>query len=347
MDYPALRSEALALLGRLSGSQWSDHNIHDPGITILEQLCFAITDLAYRTEFPIEDLVATAGLDSWPPPRAQLLQGDPVTDDDLRKLLMSKGAVALRITRGESADVPLYFHERDSNTGRGDLLAAPPSWDPLARPINLVGLRQVRLQPSDLIPEVSGHLHRRRLLCEDLQVGALIPFSVVVQAELEVAAVDNTESLLAQILETLQTAITPAAGLPTPDGIRSSDLLHVLLDLPQVRAVRSISLSSSMNPDQIEPWFLPIPEECTAKIDINSPIKLLRNGLPLPLNRSGVPNRLTPKPVARHDPITPSSMPGGRKRELGRFPSLRRQLPAAYGVGPDGLASDASPERRA
>ena len=35
------------LLGRLCGDQWSDFNSHDPGITILEQLCFALTELGF------------------------------------------------------------------------------------------------------------------------------------------------------------------------------------------------------------------------------------------------------------------------------------------------------------
>jgi hypothetical protein len=60
----------LELLGRLCGDQWSDFNSHDPGITILEQLCYAITDLAYRSNFPIADLIATGGMEAWPPPAA-------------------------------------------------------------------------------------------------------------------------------------------------------------------------------------------------------------------------------------------------------------------------------------
>src|SRR5262249_24576430 len=52
MDYARLREEGLALLGRLAGAQWTDFNTHDPGITILEQLCYAITDLGYRTAYP-------------------------------------------------------------------------------------------------------------------------------------------------------------------------------------------------------------------------------------------------------------------------------------------------------
>ena len=351
MDYAALRSEAVALLGRLCGSQWTDHNIHDPGITILEQLCFAITDLAYRTDFPIADLIATGGMEAWPPAAAQLLQGDPVTEEDLRTLLQAMGAKALRITPRETTDLLLYFHERDGSSGRGDLLGEPPPWDPLGQPIRLRGLRQVRLQPSALIPAVTGRLHRSRLLGEDLLVEALSPFSVAVHADLEVGAVDDPAGLLALILATLQATITPEPEAPAPEGIRSSDLLHALLDLPLVRTVRSIGLAPPSAPERREPWLLPVPPDSVAVIDPASPIRLFRDGLLLPLDPSALASAVArppaPKPASLQTPPTTAVAPGGRRRELGRFASLRRQLPAAYGVGPDGLGSAASPERRA
>lgn len=57
MDYDFLRKEGIRLLQEMSGTDWTDYNLHDPGVTILEYLCFAITDLAYRTNFEIEDLL--------------------------------------------------------------------------------------------------------------------------------------------------------------------------------------------------------------------------------------------------------------------------------------------------
>ena len=58
MDYAALRAAGIGLLERLAGQQWTDFNAHDPGITILEQLCYAITDLGYRIDYDLRDLLA-------------------------------------------------------------------------------------------------------------------------------------------------------------------------------------------------------------------------------------------------------------------------------------------------
>ena len=57
MDYEYLRKKGIEFAQTLSGKTWTDYNEHDPGVTILEQLCFAMTDLGYRTNFSIEDIL--------------------------------------------------------------------------------------------------------------------------------------------------------------------------------------------------------------------------------------------------------------------------------------------------
>ena len=41
-DYEQLRREAIAHVQALSGNTWTDYNLHDPGVTILEQLCMPL-----------------------------------------------------------------------------------------------------------------------------------------------------------------------------------------------------------------------------------------------------------------------------------------------------------------
>jgi hypothetical protein len=54
MDYDFLRKEGIRYAQALSGNIWTDYNEHDPGVTILEQLCYALTELGYKTNFNIE-----------------------------------------------------------------------------------------------------------------------------------------------------------------------------------------------------------------------------------------------------------------------------------------------------
>ena len=58
LNFQTLRELGLKHLQELSGKIWTDYNLHDPGVTILEVLCYAITDLGYRNNLDIEDLLA-------------------------------------------------------------------------------------------------------------------------------------------------------------------------------------------------------------------------------------------------------------------------------------------------
>lgn len=58
LGFERLLAQGLQQLQQLGGKVWTDHNLHDPGITVLEQLCFALTELGYRAELPIADHLA-------------------------------------------------------------------------------------------------------------------------------------------------------------------------------------------------------------------------------------------------------------------------------------------------
>lgn len=90
MDYELLRTEAISYIQRIGGKIWTDYNSHDPGITILEVLCYAITDLGYRSNFPIQDLLAdeSGSLKNQFFPASKILPSTPVTINDYRKFLM-------------------------------------------------------------------------------------------------------------------------------------------------------------------------------------------------------------------------------------------------------------------
>ena len=93
LDYDNLRSLGIKLTQDFSAETWTDYNLHDPGVTILESLCYAITDLAYRTRFSIEDILTDEDgtIDSkknyFILPR-DILSTNPVSVNDFRKLLI-------------------------------------------------------------------------------------------------------------------------------------------------------------------------------------------------------------------------------------------------------------------
>ncbi|NUO00183.1 MAG: hypothetical protein HUU01_06160 [Saprospiraceae bacterium] len=89
LDFERLRSEGIRHLENLATEIWTDFNAHDPGITILEVLCYAITDLAYRTRIlPIADIASSGGSGKPWFEAAEILPVSPVTAKDFRKILI-------------------------------------------------------------------------------------------------------------------------------------------------------------------------------------------------------------------------------------------------------------------
>lgn len=88
LDYEVLRAEGIRHLENLATELWTDFNAHDPGITFLELLSYAITDLGYRTrKLPIADLLA-GGKEKAFFEVPEILPCAPVTACDYRKLLI-------------------------------------------------------------------------------------------------------------------------------------------------------------------------------------------------------------------------------------------------------------------
>lgn len=97
-DYTALRKSGIELIQQLGSALWTDYNIHDPGITLLELLCYATTDLGYRQGFSIEDLLApkTGKLNTDEQAfytARNILSINPLTPNDNRKLLIDLNGV--------------------------------------------------------------------------------------------------------------------------------------------------------------------------------------------------------------------------------------------------------------
>ena len=92
LDYEALRKEGLQYIENLCSNLWTDYNEHDPGITILESLCYALTELGYRVDFPIEDLLANTNGNTTTDQAffsaRTILTSSPLTVLDYRKLLV-------------------------------------------------------------------------------------------------------------------------------------------------------------------------------------------------------------------------------------------------------------------
>jgi hypothetical protein len=95
LDFDAIRRKGIDLLQSLSGNKWTDFNLHDPGVTLLEMLCYGLTDLVYRTDFDVADFLTGPSdridfsAQALFPPQ-QVFPNQPVTDIDFCKLIYDR-----------------------------------------------------------------------------------------------------------------------------------------------------------------------------------------------------------------------------------------------------------------
>lgn len=382
MDYARLRAQGVELLGRLAGTQWSDFNTHDPGVTILEQLCYAITDLGYRIDFPIADLLAGDPLDLGLPGPSTILSCDPVTATDLRKLALDvEGIGNAWVETRRQPELVFHYHPGNGQPGSGELRLQPDIAEVDARPIRLHGLSRVLLQTGDpltTLPAVAARLHRARGLGADFEVVALGPFPITIEAEIEVGPIEDPAAVVAAIISGIEAYLAPPVRFssqaellaqghrvdeifegPTLERgvvlgrlpelqqtIYVSDLIHAITDVPAVRAVRScwIRVSDKL----VERWTFDIPAGQVATVAPNSKLSLRRAGLALAVDPAELAAHLVGPSARPTDTQAPALQPPiGRDRKLARYSSIQHQLPAVYGVGLIGLPADAPASRRA
>lgn len=93
LDYQRFRQYGLDYIVKMGSNLWNDYNIHDPGITVLELLCYALTDLGYRTSFDMKDIL-TPPEGRYPEmkdafiPAHEILPCHPLTQDDYCKWIL-------------------------------------------------------------------------------------------------------------------------------------------------------------------------------------------------------------------------------------------------------------------
>lgn len=216
MDFDLLRNEGIGHLAELSGDVWTDHNLHDPGITILEVLCYALTDLGHRNSLPIKDLLAKKSSDTERDDNfftaAELLTCNPLTVLDYRKLLMNIEGVRnawLEPVLGKEA----FLSE---NTGRqgacknnylNGLYNVVVELDAFAEGKSLW---EQEGKVNGILKVVNQALHSHRNLCEDFhEVFVLGDEEISILADIEINPDSDPDDVLLRVMVKLQNFLSP------------------------------------------------------------------------------------------------------------------------------------------
>jgi hypothetical protein len=184
-DFAFLRKAGLEYIQELAHQKWTDHNLHDPGITFLELFSYALTDLGFRTAFPVKDLLTVEEQGSQKitghfHTALNILSNQPVSFDDYRKLLIDIEGVRMawlkkhigRQTDGTARSV-VYALDR----GEQKLIDYPASFAAGEEPLEpLNGLFDVLLEFEESVEEESRVI-KAGLPADTALSGAISPSS--------------------------------------------------------------------------------------------------------------------------------------------------------------------------
>lgn len=111
MNYSALRESGMEWIRLWAKTSWTDHNIHDPGITLLEAFSYAMTELGLRLDLDVADLLRSGESHAAPQlePAHRVLPVGPVNLADLRHVLLDHSQVSdVQIFQPSASEVAFY-----------------------------------------------------------------------------------------------------------------------------------------------------------------------------------------------------------------------------------------------
>lgn len=227
LDYSFLRGKGLEYIEKLSGNLWTDYNTHDPGVTILEMLCYALTDLGMRMEMPIENILApedpTAQKISDQFFRAsQILSSKPVTENDYRKLFIDiegvkncwlkpfEQTVYLDCKNDKLAYNPKLLAKLTGNFNLQGLYSITVDFDALDE--DLFSTDVLKEKEYDRIKAlITERFHANRNLCEDLaEINKVEVHPISVCASIDVLPEADEELVHAKILRAIDNYFSPS-----------------------------------------------------------------------------------------------------------------------------------------
>ncbi|MFK7887705.1 MAG: hypothetical protein AB8G16_12675 [Gammaproteobacteria bacterium] len=250
VSFASLREEGIRLTQQTSGDVWSDYNLHDPGVTILEQLCYALTDLVYRSDFSVEDQLA--GDDGKIDYTAQALHLPeavfpcrPWNVDDYLQYLLDTTPDADNI----------WFEEHSEMSGSaGAGIADDPRLTASCAGLYVANVRLRDEEARDSVgAEIKTNFARQRNLCEDVHDNVMVLESLNcdLAGVIEIDGLHAPGDVLGQIYYAAVAYI--ASNVRVNAQSESSDVAPELMDLfdgPLVAHDR-VTRDGNSNPDSV------------------------------------------------------------------------------------------------
>ncbi|MFD2565661.1 hypothetical protein [Aquimarina rubra] len=221
LDYDYLRGVGVDYIEKIGSKLWTDYNVHDPGVTMLEMLSYAITDLSQRIEMPIQNLLASkennkSKMHEQFLSAINILPTKPVTALDYRNLFVHVQGVknAWIKSHDQYIHINCKTHPAELSYNVIDENQVLPA------PFKLKGLNDIILDLEEevvdtdsIISVVKEVYHQNRNLCEDIVDVTIVkedPIAICAYIDLEPGA--DEEYILALIYQAIDHYFSPSVN---------------------------------------------------------------------------------------------------------------------------------------
>lgn len=218
LDFFYLRKKGIEYIASFGSKFWTDFNEHDPGITMLEMLCYAISDLGMRLNLPIENILESNDNNKGIPKQffkaSEVLSSSPVTQNDYRKLFIDIEGVR---------NCWLSKHEKKVyvDCKKDKLSYDKKDYDNLSENLRkyfeLSGLYDLYVDfessnPAEIAivkEKIRKQYHANRNLCEDLiDIKKVKEYPIKICADIEVNTEADEELVHANVMDALESYLS-------------------------------------------------------------------------------------------------------------------------------------------
>lgn len=333
--FDTLQSNSLECVQQLSGKVWTDFNLHDPGVTTLGILNYALTELDYRLRFPMADYltapdgtVDTDKLGLFSPKK--IFSTNPVTLNDYRNLFLE--------TLDSVEDIQICPYEPDERA-----VDCNGCYN-LSVELSPFADKQDQNNESSLIKkQITRLYHSHRNLCENLHdVSFIKRKKLILNGNIEIDGSVKPEKILVTIyLEALKLFVSGTRY--SKNDLPVFSLYKNIKNVAGITTIRTLEFTGAENDETFYTVALSAPDELK--------IRLFRNGNEIETNPAVVLQRLHSRInlrlAARHKKeTTPHSVILNGKHRIMPHYSIQHDFPTCYAVNMKGVAPDETAERK-
>ncbi len=236
-EYDSFYQEGIEILQKLSGEVWTDYNIHDPGVTILENLSYNLTQLSYVTQFPVLDLLTSSkgsalnsGDQSIFPP-SDILTTNPVTVNDYRKLLIDQ------VTNVKNVWLIVHESSIDNSVNRATNSPIMGLYDIYVDLYTYFDAPSKMEEESERIKKSIKHsfFHARNIGEDINEIHILHPIKIGVSLQLKIQENTRGEEVFANALYLIQNYISPEVKFKSLQNLLNENVsIEDIFDGPQL-----------------------------------------------------------------------------------------------------------------